>query len=157
MFYAIELLRTLGAVHASGVAHGALSPASILLRNGLGDDDEWGRTWNASGASGWNMRGVALFDWSQAVSMHSQPDVMTTAELLPEGHQTVSPAMVSYISCNGNHSAFFIRDSVTNPFVLPCFSFFSCRGTMWLWRACFMSCFLESHWLSLPMKTAILQ
>jgi hypothetical protein len=44
MYYAIELLRIVGTVHAAGVAHCRLTAETVLIRNndgGDGDDEDW--------------------------------------------------------------------------------------------------------------------
>jgi len=71
MFYTIELLRCMQAIHECGVAHGNLKPENILLRNDANEDEEWSRTWSPEGSGGWHKRGVAICDWSQAVEVSS--------------------------------------------------------------------------------------
>lgn len=69
MFYAIELLRTVEVMHACGVAHGQLTPARVLLRNDVDEEQALARTWNPEGHSGWAQRGIAVAGWSQAIDM----------------------------------------------------------------------------------------
>ena len=56
MYYTIELLRALEAVHATGVIHCQLVPGNVALRSG-GDGDDWDPVWNATGAKGWSEQG----------------------------------------------------------------------------------------------------
>jgi checkpoint serine/threonine-protein kinase len=71
MFYAIELLRTVEALHAVSIVHGSIGPESILLRNDVSGDVTNGLvTWSVSGNHGWDCIGLAphimhilLFFW----------------------------------------------------------------------------------------------
>lgn len=63
MFYAVELLRAVEAMHAAGVLHCDIKPDNILLR----DDDEADPTWLYSPAAGFGGKGIELIDYGCAI------------------------------------------------------------------------------------------
>ena len=65
MFYTIELLKVLEAVHEAGVLHCHISLPNLLLRDKR--LEEWG-DWSVEGA-GWAGKGLALAGWMHAVDM----------------------------------------------------------------------------------------
>jgi checkpoint serine/threonine-protein kinase len=95
LFYAIEMLRTVDALHSAQIAHGCISPETVLLRNDATEEDEWGRKWNPEGQEGWHLRGIALSNWTQAVDLECSSDLRTTCSLLPAGKRTVGVKHVS--------------------------------------------------------------
>lgn len=74
MFFTIELLRTVEAMHAKQLLHGDIKADNCLLRL----DGGGGRPaldlptqWTADGAGGWADRGVTLIDFGRAIDMRA--------------------------------------------------------------------------------------
>ena len=57
MFHAIELLRTIEALHSNGIVHGDITPSNVFVRSAAGDDDSWSMQWVQNGSGGWSERG----------------------------------------------------------------------------------------------------
>lgn len=70
MFFTIELLRTVEALHARGLMHGDLKPDNCLLRLDESGGNI-GSQWRADGAGGWGSRGVTLIDFGRGIDMHA--------------------------------------------------------------------------------------
>lgn len=66
MFYTVELLRTVEALHSVGIIHGDLKADNVLLRS---SDAPLGETYDASGASGWSSHGVTLIDLGRGIDV----------------------------------------------------------------------------------------
>ncbi|EGD78286.1 BUB protein kinase [Salpingoeca rosetta] len=78
MFYAIELLRTMEALHSCGFVAGNFQPENILLRCDLfaleaEEEQEATAPWNARGANGWKHYGVVLTNFARAADMQELP------------------------------------------------------------------------------------
>ncbi|KAI5862110.1 Mad3/BUB1 homology region 1-domain-containing protein [Durotheca rogersii] len=72
VFFAIELLRTVEALHARGLMHGDLKVDNCLLRlDGAGRGQELASQWRADGSGGWAGRGVVLIDFGRGVDMRA--------------------------------------------------------------------------------------
>lgn len=90
MFFTIELLRTVEALHSKNVLHGDLKPDNCLLR--LDSPDQGlSSQWHADGKGGWDARGIVLIDFGRGIDMKAfVPDVefiadwKTTAQDCPE-------------------------------------------------------------------------
>ncbi|KAL2270115.1 hypothetical protein VTJ83DRAFT_2299 [Remersonia thermophila] len=84
MFFAIELLRTVEALHAKQMMHGDLKADNCLLRLGGVDSSNLPPLtgpWAPSGAGGWATRGVTLIDFGRAIDMRAfAPDVRFVAD-----------------------------------------------------------------------------
>ncbi|KAL1842378.1 hypothetical protein VTJ49DRAFT_5443 [Mycothermus thermophilus] len=84
MFFAIELLRTVEALHAKQIMHGDIKADNCLLRLGSFDSNNippLTSPWNPSGAGGWATRGVTLIDFGRAIDMRAfVPDVKFVAD-----------------------------------------------------------------------------
>ncbi|KAI0879356.1 Mad3/BUB1 homology region 1-domain-containing protein [Hypoxylon argillaceum] len=76
MFFTIELLRTVEALHAKQILHGDLKVDNCLLRL---DDDAASQSqglssqWSADGSGGWATRGVVLIDFGRGIDMRAFP------------------------------------------------------------------------------------
>ncbi|KAF4594492.1 Mitotic checkpoint serine/threonine protein kinase, Bub1 [Ophiocordyceps camponoti-floridani] len=68
MFFAIELLRTVDALHAKGILHGDLKPDNCLLRVAA-EHQPLETQWEAGGGGGWAARGVVLIDFGRSIDM----------------------------------------------------------------------------------------
>ncbi|KAM0339831.1 hypothetical protein ACHAPU_010784 [Fusarium lateritium] len=72
MFFTIELLRTVEALHSKSVLHGDLKADNCLLRlDALSDDESLTNQWKANGAGGWSSRGVVLIDFGRGIDMRA--------------------------------------------------------------------------------------
>ncbi|CAJ2501994.1 Uu.00g048470.m01.CDS01 [Anthostomella pinea] len=70
MFFAIELLRTVEALHARQILHGDLKADNCLLRLDTLSEALSGQ-WRADGSGGWASRGVVLIDFGRAIDMRA--------------------------------------------------------------------------------------
>lgn len=77
MFFTIELLRTVEALHTKSVLHGDLKPDNCLLRldnlshDRLRQQEPLSSQWRADGSGGWESRGVVLIDFGRAIDMRN--------------------------------------------------------------------------------------
>lgn len=101
MFFSIELLRTVEALHSKQILHGDIKPDNCLLRldpippssSGYHHQHHHHRNhqpqqqqqlasqWRADGSGGWSARGVMLIDFGRAIDMRAfSPDVRFVAD-----------------------------------------------------------------------------
>ncbi|KAH7364705.1 Mad3/BUB1 homology region 1-domain-containing protein [Rhexocercosporidium sp. MPI-PUGE-AT-0058] len=82
MFFAIELLRTIEALHSKGILHGDLKADNCLVRlDQIPDSDVWSPKYRKDGTGGWNKKGVALIDFGRGIDMKVfRPDVQFIAD-----------------------------------------------------------------------------
>ncbi|ODH27462.1 BUB protein kinase [Paracoccidioides brasiliensis] len=84
MFFAVELFRTVEALHACGILHGDLKADNCLVRldepcaaslSLLDDDSELDSQpgYSPSGAGGWRKKGLTLIDFGRAIDMSVFP------------------------------------------------------------------------------------
>ncbi|KAK2792685.1 hypothetical protein FQN51_001604 [Onygenales sp. PD_10] len=87
MFFAIELFRTVEALHACGILHGDLKADNCLVRlddryttaqtstpaSLLDDDSELGAGYSPKGSAGWRNKGITLIDFGRGIDMHAFP------------------------------------------------------------------------------------
>lgn len=91
MFFAIELLRTVEALHSKQILHGDLKVDNCILR--LNDTDSLSQSqsqaqaqgltnqWFADGSGGWSTRGVVLIDFGRGIDMRAfEKDVQFIAD-----------------------------------------------------------------------------
>ncbi|KAI0009798.1 Mad3/BUB1 homology region 1-domain-containing protein [Xylariaceae sp. FL0662B] len=79
MFFTIELLRTVEALHSRQILHGDLKPDNCLLR--LDIDQPLASQWRADGSGGWAGRGIVLIDFGRGIDMRAfEPDVQFIAD-----------------------------------------------------------------------------
>ncbi|KAI1780067.1 Mad3/BUB1 homology region 1-domain-containing protein [Hypoxylon cercidicola] len=79
MFFSVELLRTVEALHAKQILHGDLKPDNCLLR--LDETSGLSSQWRADGSGGWAARGVTLIDFGRGIDMRAfGPDVQFVAD-----------------------------------------------------------------------------
>lgn len=82
MFFTIELMRTVEALHARNVLHGDLKADNCLLRlDAMSNDEPLSSQWRADGSDGWASRGVVLIDFGRGIDMRNFiPDVEFIAD-----------------------------------------------------------------------------
>ena len=93
MFFSIELLRTVEALHTKQILHGDLKADNCLLRidqqqgeHGHGHDRDLSPQWSRLGSGGWGARGVALIDFGRGIDMRCfGPEVQFIADWKTSG------------------------------------------------------------------------
>jgi checkpoint serine/threonine-protein kinase len=82
MFFAIELFRTIEALHSKGILHGDLKADNCLARfDPIPDADVWSSKYRKDGTGGWSKKGVALIDFGRGIDMKVfRPDVQFIAD-----------------------------------------------------------------------------
>ncbi|ETS87737.1 hypothetical protein PFICI_01565 [Pestalotiopsis fici W106-1] len=82
MFFTIELLRTVEAMHSKQILHGDLKADNCLLRlDALSSEHNLSSQWQADGSGGWDARGVVLIDFGRGIDMRAfDPDVQFIAD-----------------------------------------------------------------------------
>lgn len=84
MFFTVELLRTVEALHSKGVMHGDVKPDNCLLRLDAAAGPEQqplATQWRADGGGGWASRGIVLIDFGRAIDARAfVPDVEFVAD-----------------------------------------------------------------------------
>ncbi|KND90397.1 Checkpoint serine/threonine-protein kinase bub1 [Tolypocladium ophioglossoides CBS 100239] len=70
MFFAIELMRTVEALHSKNVLHGDLKADNCLLRlDSTACEQPLATQWKADGTGGWSSRGLVLIDFGRSIDM----------------------------------------------------------------------------------------
>jgi checkpoint serine/threonine-protein kinase len=82
MFFTIELLRTVEALHTKNILHGDLKVDNCLLRlDTKATEQSLSTPWKADGGGGWISRGVVLIDFGRGIDMKAfVPDVKFIAD-----------------------------------------------------------------------------
>ena len=82
MFFTVELLRTVEALHAKGVIHGDLKADNILIRlSASASEADWSPQYHRSGTNGWSEKGVTVIDFGRGIDMKVfKPDVQFIAD-----------------------------------------------------------------------------
>jgi len=86
MFYAVELMRVVDAMHASNLVHGNVAMPTVLLRNDISAEQTVSQAaWNPSGSQGWNARGIRLTDFGRSIDLTlTDPNARFTSSLNDE-------------------------------------------------------------------------
>lgn len=75
MFFTVELLRTVEAMHSVGVLHGDLKADNCLVRLSRPDEQEdWDPTYQPDGRAGWAAKGLCLIDFGRGIDMRAFHD-----------------------------------------------------------------------------------
>ncbi|KAI6824000.1 hypothetical protein KC340_g6262 [Hortaea werneckii] len=70
MWFTVELLRTVEAMHSKQLIHGDLKGDNVLVRfDDPGQETDWSPTYFPSGAHGWASKGVCLIDFGRGIDM----------------------------------------------------------------------------------------
>lgn len=82
MFFTIELLRTLEAMHSVGVLHGDLKADNCLVRLSPSNEKEhWDPSYAPDGSNGWANKGLCLIDFGRGIDLQAfRPDVQFVAD-----------------------------------------------------------------------------
>jgi checkpoint serine/threonine-protein kinase len=89
MFFAIELLRTLEALHGTGIIHGDLKADNCLVRlpAAAGGDAGWAAAYDPAGGGGWADKGLVLIDFGRGIDTAAfEPDVGFVADWKTDKH-----------------------------------------------------------------------
>ena len=82
MFFTVELLRTVEAMHSVGILHGDLKADNCLVRLSRPEENEdWDPTYQADGSAGWASKGMCLIDFGRGIDMRAfREDVQFVAD-----------------------------------------------------------------------------
>lgn len=82
MFFAVELFRTVEALHGKGLIHGDLKADNVLLRlDASSPDTSWTPQYHRDGTGGWSSNGITLIDFGRGIDMRVfRPDVAFVAD-----------------------------------------------------------------------------
>ncbi|KAK9420997.1 putative Mad3/BUB1-like protein [Seiridium unicorne] len=82
MFFTVELLRTVEAMHSKQILHGDLKADNCLLRlDTLAGEQTLSSQWHPDGSGGWSSRGIVLIDFGRGIDMRAfNPDVQFIAD-----------------------------------------------------------------------------
>jgi len=79
MFFTIELLKTVEAMHSIGILHGDLKADNCLVR--LFPSGVWDTQYCPEGSNGWSSKGLCLIDFGRGIDMRAfRPDVAFVAD-----------------------------------------------------------------------------
>lgn len=90
MFFTVEILRAVEALHSKGIIHGDLKVDNILVRfdspstnlgSSTSSDSAWSAQYCRHGRNGWNAKGITLIDFGRGIDMKAfEPDVQFIAD-----------------------------------------------------------------------------
>ncbi|GAB0134874.1 hypothetical protein EsDP_00003228 [Epichloe bromicola] len=70
MFFTIEIMRTVEALHTKSILHGDLKADNCLLRlDTMSSDQPLTTSWKADGTGGWASKGIVLIDFGRGIDM----------------------------------------------------------------------------------------
>ncbi|KAL6714595.1 protein kinase [Lecanora helva] len=82
MFFTVELLRTVEAMHSVGILHGDLKADNCLVRlSPTPSSTDWDSQYHPDGSAGWSSKGLCLIDFGRSIDMRAfRPDVAFMAD-----------------------------------------------------------------------------
>ena len=82
MFFTVELIRTVEAMHSVGILHGDLKADNCLVRLSTPSESEtWDTQYSPDGTNGWASKGLCLIDLGRGIDMRAfKPDVQFVAD-----------------------------------------------------------------------------
>jgi checkpoint serine/threonine-protein kinase len=81
LFFTVELLRVVEALHAKGIMHGDLKADNCLVRLEPTADANLSPHYQANGSEGWDKKGLTLIDFGRGIDMRCfLPDVQFIAD-----------------------------------------------------------------------------
>lgn len=82
MFFTVELLRTVEAMHSLDILHGDLKADNCLVRLSKPEEKEdWDATYQPDGSAGWASKGLCLIDFGRGIDMRAfRDDVQFVAD-----------------------------------------------------------------------------
>ncbi|KAG6002359.1 hypothetical protein E4U21_003152 [Claviceps maximensis] len=82
MFFTIEIMRTVEALHTKNLLHGDLKPDNCVLRlDAMSSEQPLTSPWTPDGSGGWSSRGIVLIDFGRGIDMKAfVPDVEFIAD-----------------------------------------------------------------------------
>ena len=82
MYFTIELLRTVEAMHSVGILHGDLKADNCLVRlSPSSSTEEWDPVYQPDGTLGWASKGLCLIDFGRGIDMRAfRPEVQFVAD-----------------------------------------------------------------------------
>lgn len=82
MFFTVELLRTVEAMHAQGILHGDLKADNCLVRlSPIPQSEDWDLQFHRDGSFGWASKGLSLIDFGRGIDLrHFRADVQFVAD-----------------------------------------------------------------------------
>ncbi|KAI4192510.1 MAG: hypothetical protein LQ346_004282 [Caloplaca aetnensis] len=69
MFFTVELLRTVEALHSIGILHGDLKADNCLVRLHHDEGEDWDPSYHSNGENGWASKGLSLIDFGRGIDM----------------------------------------------------------------------------------------
>ncbi|GAM85555.1 hypothetical protein ANO11243_035620 [Dothideomycetidae sp. 11243] len=73
MFYTVELLRTVEALHKSGIIHGDIKADNVLVRLPQSSSSSLDEPYSPSGEGSWSAHGITLIDFGRAIDVRCFP------------------------------------------------------------------------------------
>lgn len=90
MFFTVELLRTVEALHAAGILHGDLKADNCLVRfEGVEEPaaEAWSAQYHPDGSHGWSAKGLTIIDFGRGIDMRAfLPAVQFVADWKTAAH-----------------------------------------------------------------------
>lgn len=93
VFFVIELMRAVEALHAAHIVHGDIKPENVMVRIDRNDPGAWSKYYREDGDDGWAQRGVCLIDFGRAID--------TT--LFPASTQFIADWKADELDCPAMH------------------------------------------------------
>lgn len=81
VYFAVELFRTVEALHGKGIIHGDLKADNVLVRFDSTLEGAWSGQYSREGRNGWSAKGITLIDFGRGIDMKAfRPDVQFIAD-----------------------------------------------------------------------------